>query len=727
MHSRLIHAVQSALLIALPPVGQVALAEGQTAVLEEIVVTARKREERLIDVPMAVSSFSGEQLEATGVESIKELYGTAPNVYFVAAEFGSDTIGQHLVVRGIGATPIIEPGVGTFVDGVYQPNMGFDMDFLEVERVEILRGPQGTLFGRNTQGGALNIVTRKPGEAFEGKARVRTDEFDTVDLQGYVAGPVGERLAMSLALRYEESDGFLDNIELGRPQTAFDQLVSQFRVVANPTDTLTLDLSVDVKRWRGGMLGAGVPDSGIDDYLTYNSDLDDSRDDIVGLSFRLDWDLPWATFTSITGNREAETLQFSDIDGREFEGNYQHIRVEQATLSQEFRLASNAAESPWDWTLGAFWFDEFRNLDQDIFAGAQDPSFGILAGLTADQWYDISREGYALFGQATYSVGRWDFTAGTRYSEEKPEIDSRVNFTVPFFAVIGLPPTTDFLEGNSTKIDAVTSMGSASYAFSDGVKGYVTVAQGFKAGGFQDFQGAPGPEYEPFDNEELISYEVGLKSQLFDNRLNVNLAAFYMDITQQQIRVRVFQPFPVNRVFNIGESSSKGFEAELVAVPAEGLVLSLSYSYTEAEFDSIDIPPDSDPSGDINFLTGTPFPFVPEQTAAASIQYTQPVTNDWDLTVYGGVRYVDSYITGLNTVADPLGNTRIELPEVDDYTLTTLRFTLESDRWRASLYAENLFDETIVLVQQLGSFYTNEPFSVLAPPRTIGGTLTYRW
>ena len=271
MNRRLIQAVQSVLLIALPPVGQVALAEGQTAVLEEIVVTARKREERLIDVPMAVSSFSGEQLEATGVESIKELYGTAPNVYFVAAEFGSDTIGQHLVVRGIGATPIIEPGVGTFVDGVYQPNMGFDMDFLEVERVEILRGPQGTLFGRNTQGGALNIVTRKPGDAFEGKARLRADEFDTVDLQGYVAGPVGERLAMSLAVRYEESDGFLDNIELDRPQTAFDQLVSQARVVANPTDTLTLDLSVDVKRWRGGMLGAGVPDSGIDDYLTYNS------------------------------------------------------------------------------------------------------------------------------------------------------------------------------------------------------------------------------------------------------------------------------------------------------------------------------------------------------------------------------------------------------------------------------------------------------------------------
>ncbi len=237
----------------------------------------------------------------------------------------------------------------------------------------------------------------------------------------------------------------------------------------------------------------------------------------------------------------------------------------------------------------------------------------------------------------------------------------------------------------------------------------------------------PGPEYEPFDNELLTSYELGLKTQLLDGRMNLNLAVHHTAITDQQIRVRVFTPFPINRVFNIGDSYTQGFEGELTAMLTEGLLLSLSYSYTKSKFDKIDVPPAADPSDNINFLQGLPFPFVPENTGAASLQYTHPFRDDMSFTVFGGVRYVDSYITGLNTVANPLGGVTIFLPEVDSYTITTLKFSLDAERWSASLYVQNLFDENIILVQQLGSFYTNEPFNVLAAPRNIGARFEYRW
>lgn len=703
-------------------------ARESSAIMEEIIVTARKHEERLQDVPMAVSAYSGALLENTGVGSISELYGTAPNVYFVAADFGSDTIGQHLVIRGIGATPIIEPAVGTFIDGVYQPDMGFDMDFLEVERVEILRGPQGTLFGRNTQGGALNIVTRKPGNELEGKFRVSYDEFETIDTQAYVSVPAGDNTAFSLALRYKDSDGFIDNEFLDKSQTSFDQFVAQFRLVSDLGDSFSVDFSVDTKRWRGGMLGAGIPDSGLNSYESFNSDLEESEDDVFGISLRLDWDLPWATLTSITSKRTADSVQMTDTDGREFVGNIQFITVEQETTSQELRLESSSSESAWRWTVGAYWFDESRFMGQEIISGQIDPSFGFLGGLTADQFYDISRTGYAIFGQATYSTGPWEFTLGTRYSEEDPKIDSRVNFTVPNFVLIGLPPTTDFVEGNKTNIDAVTSMGSIAYQFNGDVNIYASISEGFKAGGFQDFQGAPGPEFEPFDNEESINYELGLKARFLDRRLNINLAAFYTDVKEQQIRVRVFTPFPINRVFNVGESHTQGFELELTAMPTDNLLISLSYGYTDTEFDTIDVPADADPSGDINFLAGTPFPFVPKNTGAFSIQYIRPVGNAMEFIAYGGIRYIDSYVTGLNTVADPLnGEVGVQLPEVDSYSLTTFRFSLETEKWTASVYVENAFDENIVLVQQLGSFYTNESFSVLAAPRNIGASFTYHF
>lgn len=694
--------------------------------LEEIVVTARKREERLIDVPMAISSYSGPMLEETGVENVKDLYGAAPSVYFVPADSGGpyNADAQRLVIRGIGATPIIEPGVGIFVDGVYQPDLALDMDFANIERVELLRGPQGTLFGRNTEGGALNIITQQPGDTFEAKAKADYGSFNSYGLQGYLAGPVSARISISFAAGYQKTDGFVDDVYLHRPQSGNNKKTGRLRLVSRVSDTLSADVLIETSKRNGGELGVGIPQSGLKHYQTFNSDYQDGVDDMVGGHFKINWDLQWASFHSITGVRRASGDAFKDTDGGPTPGNFEADHLHQRTVSQEFRVESPDRNGAWKWTAGMYYFDEDYGFTQVIKPGADAPCAADFScptppTLMADQWYDIKRTGEAVFGQATYTIGRWDFTAGERYAHEAPKIDSYVNFAIPLFGI-----GVTFPYGAKTSFNASTPMGSVTFHPSRETSVYGTIARGYKAGGFNYFEASPA-EYAPFDNEFTTNYEIGVKTELLDRRLAINADLFYTHISGQQIEARFFDSFgnPTNLVYNLGKSRSSGLELELQARPLPSLTLLGSYSYTDTKYVSFDYSgTGSGAEESVANLVGKPFAGVPKDLASLSATYVHSVGSGINLRAYGSLRYVGSQYS-----APFVLNGTLVSNNTPSYSLTSLGIALDADRWSISAHGNNVFDKRTILAKGLGSYYTSEPYYVVGVPREIGVSVKYHW
>jgi iron complex outermembrane receptor protein len=224
------------------------VAAADVQALDDIVVTARKRAETLQDVPLAVSAIDGVELETKGITNITATYSRVPNLYFTASGGASPTSDYHyLIIRGVGFNGGLEPAVGVFIDGMYQPQIGFDTSFLDAERVEVLRGPQGVLFGRNTQGGAVNIVTRKPGREFEGRVELEGGRFSTYRGLVSVAGPLTDTLAAGLSLQYGSTDGCARNVTLGRDYFS-DQFVGRGTVVWTPNHRLEATLILDASR-----------------------------------------------------------------------------------------------------------------------------------------------------------------------------------------------------------------------------------------------------------------------------------------------------------------------------------------------------------------------------------------------------------------------------------------------------------------------------------------------
>jgi len=699
--------------------------ESSTIFMEEVIVTARKRDERLLDVPMSVNSYSGELLDEAGINNVRELFGVSAGVYFTAGTFGTDGLGQQILIRGVGATPIIEPAVGVFVDGVYQPSLGFDMDFVELERVEILKGPQGTLFGRNTQAGAMNIVTKKPSDELDGRVRVGYDEFNTLSAQAYLSSPLSDKIGFSVLGKYEESDGFVDNTTLGIDQNAYDMISGRLRVFMELTDNLTLDLTADGSEWEGGSLAGGIPTSLLDDLERTDNAFQENETTIYGFSGRLDWTLDSVVLTSITAYRDTSRSQFLDMDVSAANINEQNVRIEQGTFSQELRIASNTSGNLY-WSAGAYYFDESRDLFQRFAGGgnpldAANPFQSFFTGLIIDpeQSYLMNREGYAFFGQASYTAGDFEFTAGLRYSDEDSDMLTRPNVRLEVAPDVFVPLNVESLS-NDAGFDAFTPMASVRYSVNDEVSTYFTYARGFKSGGFQDFATAI-QALEPFDNEFSESFELGLKAEFFNRRLVMNASVYYVDIRDQQIRYQDFAigAVPLNVVVNLGASHTQGMDLDFTAYVTDDLTLRGAFGWVqEAEYDRLDIAPEVNPF--LGNLEGQRFSQVPEITASLQATYVHQVNDDTDLTLFGGFLYVDDTISSPQGVFDGA----LALIPVDSYVKVDVRATLSHKQWAVTAFVDNLFDERIVTTT-LPANLTFEDTNVIEPPRRVGVMVSY--
>lgn len=693
---------------------------GARAGLEEVVITARKREESLQDVPVAVSILSGANLEKQGLLSVRDLVGRTPGLSISQnSVFGPAKTQSYLVLRGVGATATLEPSVAAFLDGVYQPQLAFDIGFLDLERLEVLRGPQGTLFGRNTQGGALNLVTRKPDGETRGKVRFEVDEHETIKVQGAFEGTlIEDELFFRVNAGSEQTEGYIRNKTLHQPQDNSHGAAVRALLVGTPSETFDYTVAVTYSSKGGRELGVGIAPEDFGTFNVYDNDVRDFVDDYEALSFSFNKDFGFATLTSTTSFTRTDTEVFFDWDGRgDDQDNFQYQRVDDRVLAQEFRLASNEGEKL-DWLVGVYYFDSEYNLTRDfgIVDGTNaDPSVQIFFSPdnVIDEMTDIERNGGSLFGQFSYQItDAISLALGARYAKETAEARQYGEVSFPNIGVI-----EPFDGGGEETFSGATFSSALNFHINDDVMIYGNISQGFKAGGYQLYPAAQIATGIPFDNETSTNFELGLKGTFLDNTLRINAAIFRVEIEDQQLgAARQINNVPVEFVDNVGESTNDGVELEINYLPADNWLLTANLGYIDARFDEYIQAFADGTSAD---RAGDKQSYVPEVTANVSSEYTWALNSGNELKWILDYRYIDDRLNGSNSGIDPLRT-------VDSYGVWDTKLIYESEQWSAGVFVTNVADKYAATSSWFQFFYF-PTFIKPLKPRTVGVNLTYRW
>ncbi len=738
-----------------------------TAEIEEIIVTATKRAESIQDVPISISAYSGDFLENSDIRTLQDLSLYAPN--FTMA-YSSQATNARIFIRGIGSVGNsgIETSVGVFVDGVYYPRPGSVIgNLLDIETAEVLRGPQGTLFGRNTAAGALNLTTRNPTDDLEGYVQAGFGDYGAYSLEGVVNTPFSDRVAGRFAAKYAERDGYgfntLTNEEIGDRDdlTLRGKLGIDF--TPNVYGTLTLDYN-EVN--SGGQIVELLPetaspqfDATLDALFGSNATTADGYDQIInqdhqdslndeqwGVALDLEFSLGQHTVRSITAyrdwqatNRESAIRLTGDVLPRD------HIYTTE-TISQEFQLLS-PTDGPFTYVLGLFYYEEDFDIDEDFDAGA-DTCIPVVFALTGgnlpvaqaclamsqfpatDSDYTQSLTSTAAFAQGTYNfTEKFSMTFGGRFTSDSK--DAAFVQTTPNAIIGSLFRAPEDVPDLSSDDDAFTWLVNASFHATDDVMLFGTVSTGFKGGGFNSggSGAALGREARIFQEETSTNYELGIKSKFWDSRATANVTLYLTELDDFQDRSFDGISFLTR---NAGKRTQSGLEADVILNPVDELMIFGGISYLDAEFDSFDsaspLPGDTVPQ---NFSGQTPH-FSPEWQGS--------LVAEWRATLGSGnlewfLRPEYTYIGEQNIGA----NTNLNPQSIQDaYGLFNLRFGLAAadGRWQASAYGKNLSDEGYCEVnydQPLGAQFGGvDPVANTVPQRcTVGGPRTYgvlfRW
>jgi iron complex outermembrane receptor protein len=691
--------------LALPSIAY-AEAEGAGAVttVEEAVVTAQRREERLIDVPIAISSVSQRQLQNQTLVTLSDLGARLPNVLAV-----NSSLFPNFTIRGVssqsGGSPGFAPAVGVYVDEVFQGrDRAFNVPFEAVERIEVLRGPQGTLYGKNTIGGTINVITQKPTNEFKGEAALLYGNlgFDQETLT--VSGPIVPDKVMALVSALHKSrDGYIHNRFNNTDINGYEGKGIRGRVLAMPTEKLTLDFSADYYQQDGSEALQTVtyvplpfppfnaqpaPDPK-HRIVDLNAPIAGERE-VWGGAARADYDLPGMRLTAILGYREYTSRFQDDSDGLQLD-EFTVGRAEDGVISsQELRLTSQT-EGPVSWIAGAYFYQEKVNSLYNIQLGSQFPSPlfrlpPLPAGFSerALQAAVIHEDSWAGFGSVTYDVTpSVRLQGGLRYTHEDKDLyysqtHPKVTNGLIFAFALPVPARTDKLSEGVWTGDV-----SLSYKFSPDMVGYLKYSRGYKAGGFQADVISPPPNTPPasfdFDPEYVNNYEAGLKGRWFDGRLTVNSAVFYLDYTNKQERVNTGISFLIS---NAGEARVKGAEVEFMALPIEGLTITGSVGVLDAKYTSFKNAGGLGIDFDGNRLTGAP-----------RIQGTLAAQYDWQLTdMLRGTARAEAI--HLDYIYTDTANSRDLRQRVN--TQLNGRIGIEADKWGFYLWGKNLTDELIL-------------------------------
>lgn len=598
---------------------------------DEIVVSAQRRDERLQDVPVAVSAFSEARLEELQANDIGDLRGSVPNFEVHVG----DAQNAVVYIRGVGQIDSLafnDPGVGIYVDDVYLGRaQGAFLDIYDVSRIEVLRGPQGTLYGRNTIGGAVKFVSAPMSEELSARAEVTAGDYDRLDVKAQVGSALTDKLLFKASFARLARDGYAINEATGEDDGDKDTLAGRLAFEYRANEDLTLMLSADVSRDRPDTSrtpARATPVFGLvppnDDPFVIAADFNDQNDlTTFGASLVADWRVSDdITLKSISAGRRLIYETKLDLDATSFGffGIYDQERQKQ--FSQELQMLHDGERL--DFVAGLYYFYEYDRT----YAGVFGPDIAFIDGELNLQ----TNKSYAAYGQADYALtDRLTATAGLRFTYEEKDF-SRV---VRLFPDPATPFPVDF-EGPGgleiTNVDvsddwsALTPKVGLDYRWTDDVLIYASVSRGFKSGGF-DGRSRDAFTARPYEPEFLWAYEAGLKSTLFDGLATANVAFFYNDYTDLQLSTfgRAEDGSFAALFGNAGKATMKGVEVELAAHPLPGLRLDVSAGYLDGEYDEYIGPGGADIS-DQRFLVN-----APEWTGRAGGSYR------FDLGSAGGV------------------------------------------------------------------------------------------
>lgn len=692
------------------------------AMLEEVVVTAQKREQTLQDVPISLSVVGGNELENFGLRDFSDLSTQIPN-FFV-----QDTPGNYAIyIRGMGSTAgnlAFEQTVGLFVDNVYAGKARqFQNPFLDLERIEVLRGPQGALVGKNTSAGAINVITRKPTQEPEislgGGYEFEGETFNTT---GILSGPLAESLQGRLAASYSQTDeGFTENLGLGDSEKQLEDTVLRGTLLWNATDALEAILKAEVARSRidGNSYETLMPGDSLD-YKRNTTGFpglggrDYNNTDSSNLTLTLNYALDEITLTSISALSEYDFDKFLDSDfspvpilGSTFAEDFQQV-------SQEFRLLSPASDTL-EYVVGFYAHSNEYQLDQS--SGLQ---FGPFSGGSARS-FDQDNEVYSLYGQATvYLADSLRLNLSGRQTEDRKEADqTRANAGTVLPTWLDTPLSGDRDESH---FDPAVNL---QWDLDIDTMLYLTWSEGSKAGGFVGAQATTTQDGFEVEPEEAETYELGFKVNLLDNRLVVNGAWFHTEYTNLQVSTWDADSSSFVTA-NAASATTEGFEGDFAWLPTERLVINGAIAYLDAKYDSF-VGADclwNNPGCDVatNDIGGTRLPRTSRWSGTLALEYEQPLPGDLRLDSRAEVIYNSE-----KALVENLSPYGIQ----DGFTKFNLRLALSpaNDRWTVAVVGKNLTDET-TFSHAFGTPLATAPDTytyLVDPPRTVALQFDYRF
>jgi iron complex outermembrane receptor protein len=712
MKKRLVAATVAAACAATIPLPALAQdsAEGR---LDEIVVTATKREQSLQSVPIAVSVLSGEQLQADNLNSMEAITSQIPTVNFRANASNKDTA---LFIRGVGTISTsqgAEPSVSTVVDGVVFGRAGMaTLDLMDVARLEVLRGPQGTLFGKNASAGVINIVSGPIADESRGYVDLGWYDGDEKRMRAGFSGSLGEGVRGSMNLLYGDFDGVLRNAFLNKTVGGYERKGLRGKLEIDASDALSITLigdymEADDTGSRGPWVrpGAAVVTTiapivaGAENRTVSTNVLERVEDENWGLSAQLDWQTAVGTVTSITAYRKWDNTQFQDIDGTATLSNQiaqlgDKGVVDYSQMSQELRLASPVGEV-FDYVLGAMYYesesDEIYRRDRDQCNGTLanlpnglTPCAAVTSGFgRAD--FGTKLESWSLFGEGTFKFGdSLRAIAGLRYTSD--DLSYYHGRTSTFAgAVGGINPGRARVTG-STSESGLSGRAGLQFDLNDDVMLYGTYSRGYKGPAYNAFFNMGTTADFALEKEVSDSFEVGLKSLLLDGRMRVNLALFDTTFEGYQANYPdLVAGVVVTRFINAGDVSTKGVELDLEAQVTDNFSLLTAAAYTDAVVDKFKCPAGATPA-QCNIPDGTRLPFAPEWKMSFGANYgvelgAMRLDVGLDYTYQDDTQYD---LTSATTSIEPSW----------DIISATVALSDSDGGWRVALIGRNLADES---------------------------------
>ena len=690
-----------------------------SAEADEIVVTATKTGQTVLEAPVSVGVVSSETIRAAGATNFSELATLLPSVVFSSQQ---SPVQSNVGIRGVttaGGSAALEPSVGIYVDGVFTDRTSIGIgDFNDIAAVEVLRGPQSTLFGNASPAGIINFVTRRPEKTFGGEVQATYGNFNRVQVAGTVTGPlVKDALFGRISAYYHRRDGYLKNL-IGPDSNNQNSFGVRGRLLFDNGGIASLLATAEFSRARQDcclpvfdnvpealiqrfaaastnfpFVGSGVPFPrdqlqkqvvAADGRNTYDQDLI-----AVSLEGRLDLG---------SGHELLSIFSFRDIDQRsaadiDFTGldllNFPDIVRENQQISQEFRITS-PSDRAFSWLAGAYYFRKDVTEVSALLINAQTAALlgGNAVPRNSPTYSDIANENFAIFGEASLKVSdRFKLTAGARYNFDDKGIFARAERLRANGTALS-PIQTIPADKRRQSGGQLTWRGVAEYSLSDDFRTYISYTRGYKAFGINDdanlLRNVPGADFF-FDSEIVDNYEIGIKGNIPAIRSSFSLVAFRTDYDNYQALSSFIDSNNTLRFFlqNAASLRSQGIEVDLTLRPADGLTLTAAASYVDAKFTNF--PNAEGPSGPRN-LSGRPLTDAPKFSASIVGRYETPITDKLKMFGQADVFYRSSVFTELtydpNLVQDAYTkiNARIGIGEI-------------GSGWTLELFGRNLTDE----------------------------------